>query len=79
MPSHSPVRYATALARDAAFVSVGFGVLGFQRLQVRRRELEARLAAGDPDGPLEEALAVVEHGASVGCSVLGRLVHASDD
>lgn len=35
-------------ARDAAYVAVGFGVLGFQRAQVRRRELVKRLgvAAG---------------------------------
>lgn len=45
----------TKLARDAAYVAVGFGVLGFQRAQVRRRELRKRLeglasqlAAGGP-------------------------------
>jgi len=27
------------LAKDVLFVSVGFGVLGFQKAQVRRREL----------------------------------------
>lgn len=31
------------LARDAAYVAVGFGVLGLQRAQVRRRELRKRL------------------------------------
>lgn len=31
------------LARDAAYVAVGFGVLSFQRAQVRRRELRKRL------------------------------------
>lgn len=30
-------------ARDAAFTVVGFGVLGFQRLQVRRREVTKEL------------------------------------
>ena len=29
-----------AVARDAAYVSIGFGVLAFQQAQVRRRELE---------------------------------------
>ena len=33
----------SALATDGVYVAVGFGVLGFQRLQVRRRELEAQL------------------------------------
>ena len=31
------------LARDAAYIVVGFGVLGIQRAQVRRRELHKRL------------------------------------
>jgi hypothetical protein len=30
----------TNLAKDAAYVSVGLGVIAFQRLQVRRNELE---------------------------------------
>ncbi len=34
---------ATELARDATYVTVGLGVLGFQRAQVRRREIERRL------------------------------------
>ena len=33
----------SAVASDAFYVAVGFGVLGFQRFQVRRRELEAQL------------------------------------
>jgi hypothetical protein len=33
----------SAVATDALYVAVGFGVLGFQRLQVRRRELESQL------------------------------------
>jgi hypothetical protein len=40
------LRQVTTLATDALYVAVGFGVLGFQRFQVRRRELEARL---DPE------------------------------
>lgn len=30
----------TSTLRDAAYVAVGFGVLAFQKAQVRRRELE---------------------------------------
>jgi hypothetical protein len=37
----------TDLARDAAYVTVGLGVLGYQRLQVHRTELQNRLAADD--------------------------------
>jgi len=45
------------LARDSFYVSVGFGVLGFQKLQVRRRELERewakqRRGAEDDGAPL---------------------------
>ena len=34
---------ATDLAKDATYVTVGLGLLGFQRAQVRRRELERTL------------------------------------
>jgi len=34
----------TDLARDAAYVAVGLGVLGFQRAQVQRVELQNRLS-----------------------------------
>jgi hypothetical protein len=37
----------TDLARDAAYVTVGLGVLGYQRLQVHRTELQNRLTADD--------------------------------
>jgi hypothetical protein len=33
----------SAVASDALYVAIGLGVLGFQRLQVRRREIEAQL------------------------------------
>jgi hypothetical protein len=52
----------TALATDALHVAVGFGVLAFQRAQVRRRELEAHL----PDDVLDVVRAVEERaGAAV--------------
>jgi len=35
----NPERVA-ALAKDAALVAIGFAVLGFQRVQVLRREFE---------------------------------------
>lgn len=35
-----PDRRAVTIARDLTYVSIGFGVLGFQRLQVHRRDLE---------------------------------------
>jgi hypothetical protein len=34
----------TDLARDAAYVAVGFGVLGYQRAQVQRNELKNLLS-----------------------------------
>ncbi len=33
----------TRTLKDAAYVAVGFGVLAFQKAQVRRRELEKQL------------------------------------
>lgn len=43
-------------ARDAAYVAIGLGVLGFQRAQVRRRELMNQLgrASGDLQGRVGE-------------------------
>ena len=40
----------STLAKDAAYVAVGFGVIGFQKAQVRRQELRKQL-----DGQLGEA------------------------
>jgi hypothetical protein len=41
------------LMRDTFYVTVGFGVLGVQKLQVRRRELERTIAA-QCEGPREQ-------------------------
>ena len=38
-------------ARDVAVTGLGLGILGFQRLQVRRRELEKALGVGIPPSP----------------------------
>jgi hypothetical protein len=38
-------------ARDAVYTGVGLGILGFQRLQVRRRELEKALGVELPPSP----------------------------
>jgi len=37
-------------ARDAVYTGVGLSILGFQRLQVRRRELEDALGVPLPPG-----------------------------
>jgi hypothetical protein len=37
----------TDLARDAAYVAVGLGVLGYQRAQVQRVELQNKLSSKD--------------------------------
>ena len=47
----------TNLAKDAAYVSVGLGVIAFQRLQVRRNELEKLV--GDRVKLVEERLGAV--------------------
>jgi hypothetical protein len=39
----SPLDEVTAVATDAAYVSVGLGLIAFQRLQVRRQELRRSL------------------------------------
>jgi hypothetical protein len=43
--ARTPVDDITHAVKDAAFVSVGLGVLAFQRIQVRRQELRKELAS----------------------------------
>jgi hypothetical protein len=38
-------------ARDVVYTGVGLGILGFQRLQVQRRELEKALGIDIPPAP----------------------------
>jgi hypothetical protein len=38
------------IARDALYVAVGLGILGFQKLQERRRALEKRSSSSVPRG-----------------------------
>jgi hypothetical protein len=66
----SPIDDAAKTAKDAAYVSVGLGVLAFQRLQVRRQELKKALAAdgSEPTSPL----------GAIGALVGGRLRMAEE-
>lgn len=50
-----PVDDLTNTVKDAAYVSVGLGVIAFQRFQVRRQELSKALR-----GPVEEARGTLE-------------------
>lgn len=59
--ARSPVDDLTHVVKDAAYVSVGLGVIAFQRLQVRRNDLAKALS-----GSAEEAKGTLE--------VLGELV-----
>jgi len=43
-----PLEDITATAKDAAYTAVGIGVLVYQRLQVRRRELQKALESRVP-------------------------------
>ena len=45
------------VAKDATYVVIGAGVLGYQQAQVRRQELARRLA--DPKSGIEERVATV--------------------
>jgi tRNA A37 threonylcarbamoyladenosine synthetase subunit TsaC/SUA5/YrdC len=54
---------ATDLARDAAYVAVGLGVLAYQRAQVQRVELQKRL---QQDRPIEQRIGDVRQGVAKG-------------
>lgn len=53
---------ATTRLRDSLYTAVGFGVLGFQQVQLRRRELQKELArlAVEVDEMLDPVLDDVE-------------------
>ena len=53
----------TDLARDAAYVAVGLGVLGYQRAQVQRVELQNRLSQ---DVALDQRIGEVRHSVAKG-------------
>lgn len=60
--ARTPVDDLTNAIKDATYVSVGLGVIAFQRLQVRRNELSKAIS-----GPAEEAKGTLE--------VIGSLVN----
>jgi hypothetical protein len=53
--ARSPIDDVARAAKDAAYVSVGLGLIAFQRLQVRRQELHKALSgqADDAKGALD--------------------------
>jgi hypothetical protein len=55
--ARTPVDDLTSAVKDAAYVSVGLGVIAFQRLQVKRQELAK--AVGSPAGDARSALEAV--------------------
>ncbi|HEX3333390.1 MAG TPA: hypothetical protein VHS57_03565, partial [Acidimicrobiales bacterium] len=64
----------TELARDAAYVAVGLGVLGYQRVQVQRVELQNRLSQ---DLSLDERIQEVRHGVVKGFEQIDDLTESA--
>ena len=65
------------LSRDTFYVTLGFGVIVFQKLQVRRRELERDLAAGDRS-PAEVVLGPFGHAMAAGVENIDRVLTSLD-
>lgn len=63
------------LARDAAYVVVGLGVLGYQRVQVQRVELQEKLAS--QDFSLEQAIDDVRQGVSKSIAQIDELAESA--
>jgi hypothetical protein len=59
--ARSPIDDVADAAKDAAYVSLGLGVIAFQRLQVRRTELHKAISSqsGDAKGALDLVSALV--------------------
>ncbi|HEX3794466.1 MAG TPA: hypothetical protein VHV57_08200 [Acidimicrobiales bacterium] len=64
----------TDLARDAAYVAVGLGVLGYQRAQVQRVELKNKMAK---DFSLDTRLSGVRSEITKGVSKIDDLVESA--
>lgn len=65
-----------AKARDAAYVAVGLGVLGFQRFQVQRHDLVQRLGgdAGAAQEHLDATAADLRRAVAAGVRQLDQLI-----
>jgi nitrate/nitrite-specific signal transduction histidine kinase len=64
----------TDLARDAAYVAVGLGVLAYQRAQVQRVELQKRL---QNDGQIEQRIGDVRQGVAKGYRQVDELAESA--
>jgi hypothetical protein len=64
----------TDLARDAAYVAVGLGVLGYQRVQVQRVELKNKLSQ---DLALDQRLGDVRQGVAKGIHQIDNLAESA--
>ena len=64
----------TDLARDAAYVAVGLGVLGYQRVQVQRVELQNRLSK---DFSLDQRIDEVRQGVAKGINQIDDLAETA--
>jgi hypothetical protein len=67
----------TDLARDAAYVAVGLGVLGYQRAQVQRVELQNRLSKDLKDLSLDQRLDDVRQGVAKGIRQIDDLAETA--
>jgi hypothetical protein len=67
-------RGVTDLARDAAYVAVGLGVLGYQRVQVQRVELKNKLSQ---DLALEQRIGDVRQGVAKGINQIDGLAESA--
>ncbi len=67
----------TDLARDAAYVAVGLGVLGFQRAQVQRVDLQNKLSS--QDFSLEQYLENVRTGVTKGFQQFDELAETASE
>jgi hypothetical protein len=65
------------LATDAVYVTVGLGVLGFQRAQVRRRELQQQVGAqlGGAGEQLQKLTHLVDGARHAALEAQEQLVH----
>lgn len=66
------------ITRDATYVAVGLGVLGFQRAQVQRQALQRKLRAGELDDTIGELRSGLTRGVRQVDDVVGQALDHFD-
>lgn len=75
---HDISKDVARITRDATYVAVGLGVLGFQRAQVQRQALQRKLRTGELDDTIGELRAGLTKGVRQVDDLVGQALDQFD-